>query len=54
MRELASHLLDLHCDISKIQNEIQDIVEARLTWCLCVCVYDHCVCAYIIIVYVRI
>mmetsp|Transcript_12140 Transcript_12140/g.19202 ORF Transcript_12140/g.19202 Transcript_12140/m.19202 type:complete len:702 (+) Transcript_12140:69-2174(+) len=30
MRELASHLLDLNCDISKIQNEIQDIVEARL------------------------
>jgi len=39
MWELFSHLDELRCDFRKIQNEIQNIVEARLTVCVCMCVY---------------
>ena len=39
MWELFSHLDGLRCDFRKIQNEIQNIVEARLTVCVCMCVY---------------
>jgi len=47
MWELTSHLSDLRCGFRKIQNEIQNIVEARLTVCVCMCVYVRvceCVC----------
>jgi len=39
MLELFLHLGELRCDLRKIQNEIQNIVEARLTVCVRMCVY---------------